>query len=303
MSYTIRPGIALTGEVRRIAEAQYDKAIQILRDQPKGRDQAIHDARKRFKRLRGLFRLVRDAAPEFCAREDARIRDMARTLSAVRDATALVEALDHLSQDCAGAEGSHAVLILARDRLAARRDRIATGESDLDGQITAAIRTCETGMDALSNLVLPDNQKPAINVLARGAAKNYARAKKAFLQAGKTGEPDDWHDLRKRIKYHWMHMQLLRAAWPGVMDMRAELADRAAEALGDDHDLAVLADLITTGPSILGDAGEIQILRDCMDARSRRLQEQVRGTLRHLLEDDSKTVRSRIAALYKAAAR
>ncbi len=91
MSYRIRPGQLLTGEVVRIAEIQYERAIHVLRRQPDGPYQAIHDARKRFKRLRGLFRLVRAAAPDFFARENARLRDMAATLSEVRDATALVE--------------------------------------------------------------------------------------------------------------------------------------------------------------------------------------------------------------------
>jgi hypothetical protein len=40
--------------------------------------------------------------------------------------------------------------------------------------------------------------------------------------------------LRKRVKYHRMHMQLMSPAWPGDMAMRAEVADLAGEALGDD---------------------------------------------------------------------
>lgn len=96
MSYRIRPGKPLTGEVTRVAENQYARAIEVLRDRPDGPYEAIHDARKGFKRLRGLFRLVRGPAPDFYASENARLRDIARTLSVVRDATALVEALDHL---------------------------------------------------------------------------------------------------------------------------------------------------------------------------------------------------------------
>ena len=95
-SYRIRAGEDLTGEVVRVAEIQHDRAIEIMHDQSRGRHQAIHDARKRFKKLRCLFRLVREAAPDFYASENARIRDMARTLSTVCDATALVETLDYL---------------------------------------------------------------------------------------------------------------------------------------------------------------------------------------------------------------
>jgi CHAD domain-containing protein len=301
MSYRIRPGKPLTEEVARVAEKQYRKAIDILYHEPDGRYEAIHDARKRFKRLRGLFRLVRDADPDFYASENTRLRDTARTLSAVRDATSLVEALDRMSLDCAP-EDNHATLLAIRHRLAARRDRIAAGQTDLHARISAAIAACEDGIDALGHLSLPDGKGKAIKVIARGAAKNYGRAVEALARARETGDPVDWHDLRKRIKYHWMHMLLLRPAWPGVMAGRADIADHAGDALGDDHDLAMLEVLIAAEPDVIGDADEIAILRACMTERSLRLHERIGEILKHLLQDDADVVRDRLKALYRSAA-
>lgn len=301
MSYQLRPGKPLTGEVVRVARIQYAGAIGMLRDQPRGPHEAIHDARKRFKRLRGLFRLVRDAAPEFCARENARVRDIASTLSTVRDATALVEAMDHLLASKATAE-NHDALFAIRDRLAARRDRIATAETDLDARITAAIAGCEDGIAALSGLRLPKGKAKAVEVLASGVARTYGRAVRALEAATASGHTEDWHDLRKRIKYHRMHVQLLSSAWPGDMAMRAEIADLAGEALGDDHDLDNLEALIAADPDAIGDTAEIAILRTVMAARSVELHEQVRNIVRNLLRDDRKLVQSRIAALWRDAA-
>jgi len=301
MSYRIRPGKPLTDEVVRIADRQYRQAIDVLYHEPDGRHEAIHDARKRFKRLRGLFRLVRYGAPEFYADENARLRDTARTLSAVRDATALVEALDRLSVECAQGD-NHATLLAIRHRLAARRDRIAAGQTDLHARVSAAIASCEDGIDALSGLSLPKGQKKAIGLLAKGAAKNYGRAQDALFRARETGDPADWHDLRKRVKYHWMHMKLLRPAWPGVMKARAEVADLAGDALGDDHDLAVLEELIRAEPAEIGNEEEIAILRACMKEHSLALHERIGAIVKHLLHDDEDVVRSRIEALYRAAA-
>lgn len=301
MSDRIRPGEPLTDEVVRIAGKQYGKAIRILRDEPKGRYEAIHDARKRFKRLRGLYRLVREAAPEFCARENARLRDTARTLSAVRDATALVEALDRLLGDCETDECRDA-LTSVRERLAGRRDAIAAGQTDLDARMAAAIEACEAGITSLRDLKLPGGGKTAVGVLARGASKTYGRAVKALARARETDAPADWHELRKHVKYHWTHLQLLRPAWPGVMDARADVADQVAEALGDDHDLAVLSALIAAELDLAGVAGEIDILRGMMAARSERLHAQTRAMLTHLLQDDPAIIRSRVAALLRAAA-
>ncbi|MAS04673.1 MAG: metal-binding protein [Ahrensia sp.] len=301
MSYRIRPGKPLTDEVVRIADHQYRQAMDVLYREPDGRHEAIHDARKRFKRLRGLFRLVRYGAPDVYADQNARLRDTARTLSAVRDATALVEALDRLSVECAQGD-HHATLLAIRHRLAARRDRIAAGQTDLHARVSAAIASCEDGIDALAGLSLPKGRKKAIRVLAKGAAKNYGRAQDALHRACETGDPTDWHDLRKRIKYHWMHMKLLRPAWPGVMNARAEVADLAGEALGDDHDLAVLEELVRAEPDAIGDAGEIAVLRACMKAHSLALHERIGAILRHLLHDDPDVFRSRIQALYRDAA-
>jgi CHAD domain-containing protein len=240
MSYRIRPGKPLTGEVVRVARIQYTGAIGMLRDQPRGPHEAIHDARKRFKRLRGLFRLVRTAAPKFCARENARVRDIAAGLSTVRDATALVEAMDHLL--ASDAASSHVPALAAiRDRLAGRRDRIATAETDLEARIAVAIAGCEDGIAALSVLKLPKGKARAIEVLAGGFAGNYGRAVRALEAATASGHAEGWHDLRKRVKYHRMHVQLMNPAWPGDMAMRAEIADLAGEALGDDRRMRTAA--------------------------------------------------------------
>jgi CHAD domain-containing protein len=300
VSYRIRPGRPLTREVVRIAKIQYASAIAVLRDQPDGPYEAIHEARKRFKRLRGLFRLIRGAAPKFYARENARVRDIARTLSTVRDATALVEALDHLLASDAVGHNPEA-LRAVRARLAARRDRITTAETDLEARVAAAIAGCEGGIEALRKLRLPEKPDKAIAVLADGAAKTYGRAVRALETANASGDPADWHDLRKRIKYHRMHVQLLSRAWPGEMALRDQIADIAGEALGDDHDLANLENLIVRDPGALGDDAEIAILRAAMATRSAQLHDQVRKIVKNLLQDDKKLVQSRIAALYRDA--
>tara|TARA_R110002020_G_scaffold34066_22_gene103678 strand:+ start:7669 stop:8577 length:909 start_codon:yes stop_codon:yes gene_type:complete len=301
MSYRIRPGKSLSGEFRRVARHQYTMAIDILTHQPDGPDEAIHDARKCFKRLRGLIRLVGDVAPEFRDNENARVRDIARTLASARDATALVEALDRLIVSEATA-ANHDSLFAIHARLAERRDRIAAEETGIEDRIAAAITGCEDGIKALHQLRLPGKRRKATAVLARGAAKNYGRAVSALARAGASSNPDDWHDLRKRIKYHRMHVQLLSTAWPGEMGLRAEIADLAGEALGDDHDLTSLDALIAADPAAIGTDDEIAILRRCMAARSARLHDQVHAIVTNLLKDDRRVVESRIAALWHDAA-
>ena len=301
MSYRIRPGEKLEAEVVRIATLQYQRAIETLRDQPDGRPRAIHDARKRFKKLRGLFRLIRSAAPGFYAAENARVRDIAARLSSARDATALVEALDHLIESQATAK-NHDTLFAIRARLAERRDRIASEESGIEDRIAAAIAACEDGMAALGELRLPGKPARAMALVAKGTASNYCRAVRALDTAVASGAPDDWHELRKRIKYHRMHVQLLSPLWPGEMGLRADTADLAGEALGDDNDLANLEALIAAEPGVIGTDADIALLRACMKNRSADLHAQIRALLKNLLKDDRKVVQKRIEALWRDAA-
>jgi hypothetical protein len=94
MSYRIRPDRPLDDEVQRVAAHQLGKAMAVLTDRPQGLHEAVHAARKNIKRVRGLYRLIAPRAREFQQQENDRLRDMARTLSGVRDATAPLSAGD-----------------------------------------------------------------------------------------------------------------------------------------------------------------------------------------------------------------
>lgn len=301
MAYRIDPGEPLRDSVARVARDQLEKAIEIMYREPNGRHEAVHEARKRFKKLRGLYRLVRKDAPDFYAAENARLRDTAKSLSAVRDATALVETMDRLLKNQATKDNT-ATLSAIRHRLEARRDGIAESEADIDDKVAAAISACEDAIEAVDALKLPDKPKKASRIAAKGLARTYGRALAAFEAAQKTGKAEDWHELRKRMKYHWMHANLLRKIWPGEMKLRAAKAKEAADDLGDDHDLAVMEDLIGSEPRTIGRKEEIAILRKALEKESKRLRGKATETLDDLLSDPKKIVRKRIRALYRDAA-
>src|SRR5215471_10492368 len=121
MPFRVQPDESASKAVRRIAREQLGKIRDGVDQQPQGRDEAVHDARKRFKKLRAVLKLIRDAAPEKIYRkENACFRDTARPLSEVRDARVLVEALDELGQHFP--EGSADELRQAREELLRRQE-------------------------------------------------------------------------------------------------------------------------------------------------------------------------------------
>ena len=52
------------------------------------------------------------------------------------------------------------------------------------------------------------------------------------------------HEWRKRVKDLWYQHTLLRELWPPVMQAVGSEAHQLANRLGDDHDLATLADWV-----------------------------------------------------------
>ncbi len=72
MGFRLQRGEAVNEGVRRIAGEQLEKAIAEIQNTELDRHEAVHQVRKRFKKIRGLIRLVRPAFEETYDRENAR---------------------------------------------------------------------------------------------------------------------------------------------------------------------------------------------------------------------------------------
>ena len=60
---------------------------------------------------------------------------------------------------------------------------------------------------------------------------------------------------RKRVKYGWHHVKLLHAVAPSTLGPLGERLKDLSDALGDDHDLAVLRATILATPGDFGGRG------------------------------------------------
>jgi CHAD domain-containing protein len=100
MSFELHPDESLRKISRRIVRDQMDKALEYLTGPHEGsRDEAVHEARKSFKKIRAALRLVRPVIDEQSYREENTcFRDAGRPLTEVRDAKILIETLDHIAK-------------------------------------------------------------------------------------------------------------------------------------------------------------------------------------------------------------
>lgn len=302
MAYRLRPAKPFTAEFRSVAESQLLKAIRLLEEQPDGPHEAVHDARKRFKRIRALYRLIQPDAKEFRRRENARIRDMARTLSAVRDATALVETVDYLAS-LAGSAEETAALAFASKTLTERRDRIAAEEHDLSAKMRAAVATCHEAIGAIEEIQLDDDPPKTARRLAKVWKKQRLRAHSALAACVEHGDAEAYHELRKCGQTYWMHLSLLGEIWPSAMLAKQMQAKELVDLLGHEHDLSVLTGLVNENPELFGDGDTLALILGAIIARQQALRHEALEKAEDVFADGAETESSHIATLWRKAAK
>lgn len=244
MAYELRPSEPIPDEIHRVMREQLDRVDGHLR----GRD--VHETRKRIKEIRSLLRLLRKPLGATFQVENAWYRDLARELSATRDAEAAIETIGRL-QKITEEPSQHERLDAAAQRLEQRsRELAATIRFEpflarLDG---ARARIAEWPP-------LPDDAR---RTLRPGLRRTLRRGRAAYERAALTRAADDFHELRKRVKDHWYHTRLTTAS-----NARAELVEKLSDVLGEQHDL-----VITTGQ--IGD----DTLRMLLTAERLRLEDE-----------------------------
>jgi CHAD domain-containing protein len=231
-AYRLKDGEPLPDGIGRVARGRIDHAIDELRGESDSTpEEAVHEARKDMKKLRALLRLVRgELGKSGFAHENACFRGAARKLSGARDSDVMLETLRGLELP-AGLGWELRKLIQAQrendgagDRQAAARDAVAILEE-------ARTRVDEWPL-----------RQDSFDAVAEGLERTYRRGRRDFRAARDEPTVEALHEWRKRVKELWYHHTLLRSLWPPVMAAIGDEAHELSDRLGDDHDLAVLAD-------------------------------------------------------------
>lgn len=274
MSYRLKRGDkTVVGGVRRIALSQIDAAIGEIDDQDLDVHETVHQVRKRCKKLRGLIRLVRPAFTDYKA-ENARFRAAASSLSALRDTQAMIEsynaAMEAYEDDD---EVQRRDFALIRRRLTERKKR-AVEEGEIEDKLLAVRAIMLDARDRPRGWTLDADEFDAIG---GGVKKTCKRARKALDRARAEPTPVHLHELRKRVKYHRYHADLLRGIWPGVMSAHRQAADRIGDRLGTHHNFAVLRDLLRDGDEPLAGLDRIDAFDLLIARRQARLAAEAMG--------------------------
>jgi CHAD domain-containing protein len=267
-TYCFEHGTSVAANVRHIAVEQIDAARASLRvtGDP---DAAVHDVRKRLKKLRALVRLVRDdLGKTIYKRENACFRDAGRQLSGVRDAYVLVETMEHLFPHAADPDTFAAV----HDWLRQRYDALAAEHHDEEADARAAVD--EALAAARERAATWPSTTSGFEAVRPGLLRVYRRGYDRMREAKEQPTTEQLHEWRKRVKYLWYHLRLLAPIAPEVLPPLVDALDQLQEALGDDHDLAVLRKTLLDADELAGDVAAYEALLLLINERRAALQEE-----------------------------
>jgi CHAD domain-containing protein len=269
-----------------------DRATAVLHEE-RGKDPvgAVHQARKEVKKARSLLRLARPGFDKrVYRRENRTLRDGARSVAHVRDADVMVETVDGLRERFVGQLPARAFTNLRR-RLKRQADRTRKqAGNELGAELVEALAVVGGRIEDWRL------EEAGWSIVHKGIARAYRRGRRAFATADADPTTANLHELRKRVKDLWYQERLLKPAWPAVLGAQADEAHALSDLLGDDHDLAALAERLREEPSEGSDA-----ILELIDKRRAELLARIRALGRRVYAEKPKPFARRLRSYLRSA--
>lgn len=236
MAYAFEQGESVRAAIGRILDELLVRARAQLLDPRLTSEERVHEARKRFKEIRAVIRLVREPLGELYRAENAFFRDAGRALAERRDADATIAALEKL-------EISDAVRERAKAALARQQEPV-----DVDALIARTVQQLDL---ARTRIARWPPLEDSFETLALGLADAYRGGRRGMRDADSDAEIHEWRKLAKR---HWYHVQLLRNVAPPTFEPYAAILHDLSGHLGDHHDLHMIRERLPGAGEELLDA-------------------------------------------------
>lgn len=244
MAYELTNTESVAENIKRIINEELEGAIYSLENPQNRPEEAIHNVRKRIKKIRAVFRLIRnEISAKLFRQENIRYRNIGHMMSHVRDATVMINTLGRL-------KGKYRKAIPTTAYNKARQTLIhkqAEASKDFFEEKNAIQQVLDALHDARHNQPNFAFKRDTFAVFSGNLKNIYERGIKAYNFALTNPSIDTYHELRKEVKNLWYHTRILSPLWPGLFQALAQELGSLSELLGDDHDLGVLFEEIESG--------------------------------------------------------
>ncbi len=241
MGYHLKSGEAPEDAVRRLTQEQIERTISEIESEDANLCDLVHQVRRRFKKIRGLLRLIRDSVGEVAyRRENCRFRHLGRVFAPLRDAQVRVQTFDELQRRFPAVLRQPALADLRR-RL--ESDREATRRGLMD-RADVLDKVCFDLREASERVREWRLEGDGFSIFAPGLRRVYRRGRKRFRRSLANPSPGHFHEWRKQTRYLWCHLKILRPCWSPVLLAWAGSCSKLIGQLGESHDLSSLCSYI-----------------------------------------------------------
>ncbi|WP_319420983.1 CHAD domain-containing protein [Pleurocapsa sp. FMAR1] len=268
MTYRLKAHKSVSKGIKRIASEQIEKAISELSATDElGVDEAVHQVRKRLKKTRAVVRLIRDSlGKKSYKRENARFRDLGRNLASLRDGKVQIEALNKLTTHFADIAPETFTDMRQELQVDYRREY----QQVLNEGILISIKNqLKDAKEAIADWTIEANDWSAID---KSLKRIYHQGCKGLDQSRSKPTAENFHEWRKRVKYLRYQLEILNQIWSEVMKQWVDQTHNLSDYLGEDHDLAVLEELVLSQQERFDREDTLETLTALIDRRRQELQ-------------------------------
>ncbi len=292
MTYAFRPDDpTVEAGLRRIADAVLSEALaELAGEGPVGG--VVAGVRARLRGLRGLLKIVRPVFPAYGV-EAATLRDAGRAVSDLHDSATMAGIADRarpwlstlLSPGLA--EDLHALLERDREEVEAREDVPVRLHRVKVALLSVSERSGSWALAAEEG-----------TALSGGLSQTCCRAQSALAIAGRRRGAEDFAALRRQVRYHRCHAELLRPMMEGPIAAHLALADAALETLAAHRDLAILPALLNRLQGRLSPQAQSGAAR-AIAARRAAMEPVILGLARALLAEEPEALAGRFVTYWE----
>ncbi len=262
MSFEIDRRRPVAREVKAVAASAANSACDILATARDAPEEAIHEGRKRLKKLRGLIRLTRDSLGEKVYKtENKTYRDAGRLLAPYRDAWVRLDLVRSFPAN--GDVAVQSALAELEATLQKKYGKLTKNHAPAK----AADKARELIEEAIGRIEHWPLRGRDFDLFRGGLSRVYRRGKRGLRKCLANPTVENLHDWRKRCKYLRFHLKLLSDAWPEMMIQTEDLLHDLTNLLGDDHDFAVLRETLESEDGQGLTSEQLQALNDAIESR------------------------------------
>jgi CHAD domain-containing protein len=244
--FRLKGNEAVSTEIRRIVLKQLDLATSELTSigDPES-DDAIHQARRRVKKIRAVIRLVRPVLNGAHRTLDPDLRRVSKLLAPVADGQGVIGTLNELARRYPDTLPRKTVDRLRADLV--NRGRLIDLQADADHVLQKASRVLRSHRRSVKNWRLTAE---GFNAIAPGLKQCVRRARRAMVVAWLHPTPARFHAWRRHVKAHWFHVRLLEGRCGDQLMSVQRRLEALDGILGEYHNLALLHKVLVSDTAL-----------------------------------------------------